>query len=313
MNSNLCKAPHTNMYCSVEGFVSPCWLTIGNCDKWSEDRSLKDIWFGEHFDRYRNKCCSLHKDFTIADAYENNIVKKYPSMIELELSNQCNFECIMCDERLSSGIRKNKGLPPMPKAYSDKFIDELEEFFPYLDEIRFNGGEPFAQKIVFDIIDKIDDMKKINVATNGSILNKRVREYIEKKNISLNISIDALTKNLYEQIRVNGDFDIVMKNFNVFKKYCDIAVMVNPMTNNWFQMKDFVDFCNENDVYLGYNTVRYPKHLSIQHMPVEMIEDVYLTLHKQVNTYPNKNHNWKRFEYLVETQIKNWMLEKWNG
>ena len=133
------------------------------------------------------------------------------------------------------------------------------------------------------------------------------------KNISLNISIDALTKNLYEQIRVNGDFDIVMKNFNVFKQYCDIAVMVNPMTNNWFQMKDFVDFCNENDVYLGYNTVRYPKHLSIQHMPVEMIEDVYLTLHKQVNTYPNKNHNWKRFEYLVETQIKNWMLEKWNG
>ena len=140
-----------------------------------------------------------------------------------------------------------------------------------------------------------DDVKKINVATNGSILNKRVRQYIEKKNISLNISIDALTKNLYEQIRVNGDFDIVMKNFNVFKQYCDIAVMVNPMTNNWFQMKDFVDFCNENDVYLGYNTVRYPKHLSIKHMPVEMIEDVYLTLHKQVNTYPNKisEHNIK--------------------
>ena len=124
-----------------------------------------------------------------------------------------------------------------------------------------------------------------------------------------NVPVGSLNTRFDEQ-RID---DIVMENFNVFKQYCDIAVMVNPMTNNWFQMKDFVDFCNKNDVYLGYNTVRYPKHLSIQHMPVEMIEDVYLTLHKQVNTYPNKNHNWKRFEYLVETQIKNWMLEKWNG
>lgn len=306
-----CKAPLTNMYCSVEGSVSPCWLTIGACDFWSETRSLKDIWFGEHFDRYRNKCCSLHKDFTIADAYKDNELKEYPSMLELELSNQCNFECIMCDERLSSGIRKNKGLAPLPMAYSDKFVDEVEELLPHLDEIRFNGGEPFAQKIVFDIIDRITDNTKINIATNGSVLNKRVQEYIENKNISLNISIDAITKDLYEKIRVNGDFDVLMTNFHVFKRHCDISVMVNPMTINWHEMIYFVDFCNENNVYLGFNTVRYPEHLSIQHMDVEMIEEVYFTMFKQMNSYSNKNHNWKKFEYLVNTQIRKWMMDKW--
>ena len=128
----------------------------------------------------------------------------------------------------------------------------------------------------------------------------------------MNISIDALTKDLYDQIRVNGDFDVIMQNFQIFKQHCDIAVMVNPMTVNWHQMRDFVDFCNENNVNLGFNTVRYPKHLSIQHMPVEMIEEVYFTLFRQVNKYPNKNHNWEKFEYLVQTQIRKWMLKKWS-
>ena len=84
-----CKAPITNMYCSVEGSVfDTCWLTIGACDHWSETRSLKDIWFGENFQNGESEgCCSLDKaftdklkDFTIAPVYENNQVKEYPSM-----------------------------------------------------------------------------------------------------------------------------------------------------------------------------------------------------------------------------------------
>ena len=81
-----CKAFITNMYCSVEGSVSRyCWLTIGGlCDHWSETRSLKDIWFGENFQKWRERgCCSLDKaftdklkDFTIAPVYENNQVKR---------------------------------------------------------------------------------------------------------------------------------------------------------------------------------------------------------------------------------------------
>ena len=27
--------------------------------------------------------------------------------------------------------------------------------------------------------------------------------------------------------------------------------------------------------------------------------------------YPSKNHNWEKFEYLVNTQIRKWMTDKW--
>ena len=60
---------------------------------------------------------------------------------------------------LSSGIRKNReGKPPLPMAYTDKFIEQLEEFIPHLEELRFNGGEPFAQRIVLDICDMVAEV-----------------------------------------------------------------------------------------------------------------------------------------------------------
>jgi len=318
---SVCKAPHSNMYCTVEGWVAPCWMTIVQVgETWSEQNSLSNIWFGEKFQSYRNqdwpeRCSQVCKDNveghcqlgSLMMAYEQNTVREYPSMIELELSNQCNFECIMCDERLSSGIRKKKGLEPLPMAYTDKFVQEMREFIPHLDELRFNGGEPFAQKIVYDIIDQVLEIKpelKITVATNGSVLNKKVREYIDKGNIALNISIDALTKELYEEIRVNGDFDTLMKNFEKFKEKCYISVQINPMTNNWREMVKFVDFANEHNVDIAYNTVSKPKHLSLMYAEELDIIQQYMSL--QAETYPVKNHNWEKFNHLVNSQLAAW-------
>ena len=99
-------------------------------------------------------------------------------------------------------------------------------------------------KLAFDIIDRVNDGTEINIATNGSILNKRVQEVIKNKNISINLSLDALTKELFEKIRINSNFDTIMKNFYEFKKYCDVRVIVCPMTINWHEMINFVDFCN---------------------------------------------------------------------
>ena len=50
----ICKAPFNNMYFNVSGQVSPCWKLPGYVDNWSYKRSIKDIWFGEHFKKYRD-------------------------------------------------------------------------------------------------------------------------------------------------------------------------------------------------------------------------------------------------------------------
>ena len=233
-----CNAPFNNMYFSVHGRASPCWKLLGYCDNWSQDRSIRDIWFGDAFEKYRkaldnniflDRCKECEKNINegvwpLAKAYENYPIKQYPSLMELELSNQCNLECVMCSGELSSGIRKNRDkLPPLPMIYDDSFREQLHEFIPHLTELRFNGGEPFAQKIVLDICDdvaRINPSLKINVATNGTVINKRVRHIMDNNNLHINISIDSLIASRYEEIRINGDFNKLMMNTTKFCQYC---------------------------------------------------------------------------------------------
>jgi radical SAM protein with 4Fe4S-binding SPASM domain len=331
-----CVAPYNNMYFTTEGNVAPCWLLVGHLEKWGPNRSIRDIWFGEHFTQYRenlkngvfNSECRVCKQKIEADtwplamAYDGFPVREYPSCLELELSNQCNLECVMCEGRLSSGIRKNRDkLPPLSNVYDDSFVEQLKEFIPHLEELRFNGGEPFAQKIVYDICMLVADLKpslRINIATNGTVYNKQVRTILDRCNVHLNISIDSLDKQNYESIRINGDFDVLMENFKIFNQYCKdndrgLSVMVNPMRNNWWEMSKFVEFTIENKVHLWYNTIHHPEHLGIWNLPSTELANILETLTPIVHRLKPIDHsnyvaqgNWEKFEHFVNKQITNW-------
>ena len=324
-----CNAPWNNMYFTVRGQVSPCWKLPGYVDMWSDNRSIMDIWQGEAFNKYRealknniflNRCSECKKDidagvWPLAKAYEKFPVRQYPSLMELELSNQCNLECVMCSGELSSGIRKNReNLPPLPQIYNDSFVEQLKQFVPHLTELRFNGGEPFAQTIVLNICDMVAEINpslKISIATNGTVYNKRVKHILDNNNIHLNISIDSLIPERYEQIRINGNFNQLMENFEIFKQYCHqnnriLSVMVNPMRNNWDEMVDFAIFARDNNVVLWFNTILYPKHLALWNLPTAELEHVYTDLKHRMDVEPNLPD---AIHHLVNNQIANWILD----
>lgn len=335
-----CVAPFNNMYFTTEGRVAPCWLLVGYLEEWSKDKSIKDIWKGEHFEKFRTNLvngvfedeCRVCKQKIEADtwplalAYDGFTVKEYPTLLELELNNQCNLECIMCEGRLSSGIRKNRDkLPPLPNIYDDTFVEQLKEFIPHLEELRFNGGEPFAQKIVYDIcmlVAEINPTLRINIATNGTVYNKNVQTILEKCNIHLNISIDSLDKDNYESIRINGKFDELMANFHIFKEYCHtnhrgLSVMVNPMNNNWWEMPDFVKFTTDHCVHLWYNTIHHPEHLSLWKLPSTELTTIISTLTPIVEELQptefinNVAHgNWDKLDHFVNKQLTNWVQKQ---
>jgi MoaA/NifB/PqqE/SkfB family radical SAM enzyme len=325
------------MYFTTEGNVAPCWLLVGHIERWKNGTSMQDIWKGEKFKKLREdlangvfeKECRVCKQKIEADtwplamAYDGFSIKEWPTLLELELSNQCNLECVMCEGRLSSGIRKHRDkLPPIPMTYDDTFIDQLRSFIPHLEELRFNGGEPFAQKIVYDIcmlVNQLNPSLRINIATNGTVYNKQVHEILSKCNIHLNISIDSLDKENYERIRVNGDFDTLMQNFQIFRKYCEdnkrgLSVMVNPMRSNWREMPEFVKFTTDNNVHLWYNTIHHPVHLSIWSLPATDLKNILDTLMPIVTTMKEKidqkNYiavgNLGKLDHFVNHQISNW-------
>jgi molybdenum cofactor biosynthesis enzyme MoaA len=339
--SRVCNAPSTNMYFSVNGTVSPCWLHFPmRPPKWSPSRSLLDIWNGPEFTRARTalaagrfprpcKPCQVDIEagrHPLAAAYDNgHPIGEWPTMLELELSNLCNLECIMCSGQLSSRIRKyREHKPPIVSPYDETFVEQVVEVLPHLHEIRFNGGEPLLQPIVRQITEHIADLRpdlKVTIATNGTVLNHHVRDLLSRCNVHVNVSIDSLVPDRYARIRINADLDEVLGNFEVYREYCqdgdrNLCVMVNPMRVNWDEMANYVRWCNERDVHLWFNTIRYPEHLALHNLPASELEHIHATLAAEALPDPGdgphrgiREHNIRVFRRFVDGQLTSWLEE----
>lgn len=334
-----CNAPFNNMYITLTGRVSPCWKLPGWCDQWSRDRSLMDIWQGEHFQRYRDalqenrflaRCSECKKEiddgvWPLAKAYSGFPVNanRMPSLMEIELSNQCNLECIMCNGNLSSGIRKNRDkLPPLPQIFDDSFLDQMRDFIPHLTELRVNGGEPLAQKILLDLLDVVSELAPdlhVNIATNGTVYNKRVAGLMERCNIHFNVSIDSLREDRYREIRINGELSTLLKNLDIFRAYMAEkdavpSIMVNPMRQNWDEMVSFAQFCDDMNCSLSFNTILYPSSTSIRNMSTEELKHVLSVMREQMKSIEGvKKWRYDPVDHLVNNQIETWYQDSLKG
>jgi len=335
---HICHAPFTNMYFNVHGDCAPCWLTFLDPDSYPQ-KSVRDIWFGEKFTALRTnlKACDLtdkcnvclknlqagNYTSVLARAYDVNEPADYPAMMELELGNTCNLECVMCIGELSSSIRKNREqLPPLRSPYDEAFVQQLGEFIPHLKELRVNGGEPFLIGLVYKIFEQVERHNprlKIVVATNGTVLNNKVRHWLDRLNIHINFSLDSLTPAIYESIRVNAKFSRVMEHFDFFHDYCKangrtMCIMVNPMRNNWHEMPAFVRLANSRNVNLWFNTIHRPVEMALWPLPPQELWSIHRQLSAEVFTDPASDsglgrYNLGIFKNLVDVQIRNWAKE----
>jgi molybdenum cofactor biosynthesis enzyme MoaA len=330
----VCKAPFSNMFFDVNGKVHACCLSW-KCSEEIQNNSIDRIWKGEKFNLLRNKI--IEKDLSFACNICNSQIKnnnshlalsnmfngfakfntEYPVMMEFELSNTCNLECIMCNKNFSSSIRKNRDkLPPVKIPYDDDFILQVEKYIPYLEKARFVGGEPFLTELYYKIWDRIiviNPQITISVGTNGTILNDRIKKLLEKGKFEIVFSIDSLIKNNYEMIRKNADFDTVINNLDFFRDYClrkgtFFNIAVCPMQQNWTELPGLVKYCNEKDVDIFFNTVIEPFECALWPLSGEKLDEIRVYLEKQnISECHGKteSHNITRYNELIN-QIKTW-------
>ncbi|MDP6909849.1 MAG: SPASM domain-containing protein, partial [Flavobacteriales bacterium] len=191
----VCWAPFKSLYFGHYGKAIACCYNrtyiLGNYP----EQSIDEIWRGQQAENLRKyisnnnldhgcqgcKSQILARNFDATKAKQYDQVKLnrngYPSVMEFELSNVCNLECEMCSGDFSSLIRQNReGKPPLEEPYDEAFVEQLEEFIPHLEEVKFYGGEPFLIDIYYQIWEKIIEINptvRISVQTNGTILNNR--------------------------------------------------------------------------------------------------------------------------------------------
>jgi len=307
---SLCYAPFANLYLDEFGHVRVCcwnWkVPVGNVLR----NTMDEIWNGPAINELREKLAAYELatgcdfcEFQTADGVLGSAKMKkfdrfevssrspaWPKQIEFSISNACNLECVMCDGDHSSAIRAHReNRPPMPRLYSNTFLDSMRPYLPHLAQAKFLGGEPFLVTEHFRIWDMmIEDglTATCHVTTNGTQWNDRIQRYLDRLRFGFAISLDAATKETYEAIRVNASFDEVMANSRRFREYArerktgfDFTFCL--MRLNWREFGQLCLLADEWDALVCVNTVRRPASLGIYSLPVAELRLVLDGLERQ--------------------------------
>lgn len=198
--------------------------------------------------------------------FEDVVAKKLTVMdkksIWLTFDRRCNLRCISCrGDFVKYSDKEHKEV--------ERLLDIVKANLSHLEQIGLCGnGDPFAspslRKFLNDFNASDYPNLKITILTNGLLFNEQAWDLMEKGRTaikSVQVSIDAATRESYEQIRIGGSFEKLMSNIkflgqlrrqNLIKEFI-ISFVVNAI--NYSEMDAFVALGTElgcDQVYFSY-------------------------------------------------------------
>lgn len=137
----------------------------------------------------------------------------YPLKILVEPTNACNLRCIMCPR-----TKMNRKVGNMDLSLFKKIVDESKDF---VKEYQLSqNGEPLMNNKIFEMI-KYARSNGVFTSffSNGTLLDEsKGRKIIDSGLDRILITIDGATKETYEKIRVNANFERTVSNIENFLK-----------------------------------------------------------------------------------------------
>lgn len=146
---------------------------------------------------------------------KNHIVGDFPIHLDIESTSSCNLKCVMCFQNFN----------PPPKGYIDfelykRIIDEGSQ--KGLCSVKLSiRGEPLLHPRIVDLVKYAKDKGVVEVMfnTNGNLLKEELSKRLIKAGLDKIIfSIDGITKEFYESIRIGGNFDRVLGNVKTLRR-----------------------------------------------------------------------------------------------
>ncbi len=140
-----------------------------------------------------------------------------PDIVNIELTNACNLECVFCDW---PALRKNMKIGAIDTSLLEKIVSEAASFKPY--EIGVVGlGDPLLDPHLSDHLAIINNYKsafeRISLNTNGVVLTPEKTDLICDSCINhVTFSLNATNKSMYEHYMKYDYFDKVIGNIRSF-------------------------------------------------------------------------------------------------
>ncbi len=202
-----------------------------------------------------------------------DIVTDYPLQIDFELNASCNLRCPMCPISAESPKGKGKSTWFSLDLFKEIVSDGVKRG---LRAIKLNYvNEPFIRNDLHEFIRFARQAGVIDVyfSTNGVLMTPKViRQMIEAGLTRIQISIDAHTPEVYDQVRPGGDLHKVHKNVEQLMAIRESMGSVTPLVRvnfvrtelNEEQLPEFVAFWKNRVDMIGIQEYVLPPKASNQ-------------------------------------------------
>lgn len=220
------------------------------------------------------------------DSHGRNI-----NYLRLSITDKCNLKCKYC---VPEKIAKKETCKEVLSLEDIKFV--IRSFVEEgLNKIRLTGGEPLVRKDVVKIIEYIKgfpQIKDISITTNGLLLEDMARDLKKAGLNRLNISLDSLKKEKYNQITRGGDLEKLLRGIELAEK-----IGLGPIKLNVVLIKGFND--DEIDDFIQMTLNREIDVRFIELMPIGEVS------HWSLENYMSNDEILKRNPLLQKVENNN--------
>ena len=173
---------------------------------------------------------------TLVDSFGRQI-----DYLRLAVTDRCNLRCQYCMPAHGIDIVPRKELLTFKEMY--RVIRVLTELG--VNKIRLTGGEPFVRKDFVGFLEMLsfnDLLKDINITTNGALISNHI-DRLEKlqKVKNINLSIDSLQANKFNEITRRNVFNEVFKTMEALEK-SNMNLKLNVVVQSGINTNEIIDF-----------------------------------------------------------------------
>ncbi len=174
--------------------------------------------------------------------------------VRLAVTDRCNLRCQYCMPAHGIEIVPRKELLTYKEMY--RIIRVLTELG--VNKIRLTGGEPFVRKDFIGFLEMLsfnDLLEDINITTNGALIFNHIKVLEKLKKVkNINLSIDSLKADKFNEITRRNVFDEVFKTMEALEK-SSLNLKLNVVVQsgiNTDEIRDFVRLTKDKKIAVRF-------------------------------------------------------------
>jgi molybdenum cofactor biosynthesis protein A len=158
--------------------------------------------------------------------------------LRISITEHCNLRCTYC--------MPAEGIALTPRAHlmtADEIVTIAKTFVKLgVTKIRLTGGEPLVRKDAKIIIEQLGKLGvELTLTTNGILVHEFIDTFKEAGITTLNVSIDSLQKDKFNQITRRNYFEKLIENLDLLEVN-GLQVKLNVVVIKGFNDNEIIDF-----------------------------------------------------------------------